>query len=135
MSDDDKVVPFPVIERIDELLKPFGFTFRYYTLVNRAPVAIDTPVRWAEEVARRMMMQKTYGVEPGASGAGAILLQRTLQLSFDHNAVISVPSFVADASGGFVGEGLPIPARSLLAQPVYRLRVANGVALGGCLAA
>jgi hypothetical protein len=64
MSDDVKVVPFPVIERIGELLKPFGFTFRYYTLVNRAPVVIDTPVRWAEEVARRMMMQKNYRVDP-----------------------------------------------------------------------
>jgi hypothetical protein len=50
--------------------------------------------------------------------AGALLLPRTLQLSFDGNAVISVPSFTADAAsgGGFVGEGQPISARSLLAQ-------------------
>jgi Phage capsid family len=53
--------------------------------------------------------------------AAAILLQRTLQLSFNHNALLSVPGFVADASGGFVGEGMPIPARSLLAQPLQLL--------------
>ena len=50
--------------------------------------------------------------------AGAILLPMTLQLRFDHSAAISVSSFVAEASGGFVGENMPIPSRSLLAQPL-----------------
>jgi hypothetical protein len=49
--------------------------------------------------------------------ASATLLEETLQLSFDGAAVISVPAFVADATGaGFVGEGAPIPARSLVAS-------------------
>lgn len=65
MSDDDdnKVLPFPV-QRIDELAKSLGFAFRYYTLVNRVPVVIDTPVQWAEEIARRTMMQRDYDVDP-----------------------------------------------------------------------
>ena len=51
--------------------------------------------------------------------AGAALLTKTLQLQFGGNAVISVPSFTADASGAsFVGEGQPIPARELLASPL-----------------
>ena len=51
--------------------------------------------------------------------AAAILLERTLQLSFDGAGTISVPGFIADASGAsFVGEGAPIPVRSLLASPL-----------------
>src|SRR5260370_6473303 len=51
--------------------------------------------------------------------AAAILLERTLQLNFDGAGTISVPGFVADASGAsFVGEGAPIPPRSLLATPL-----------------
>ncbi|MET4313545.1 phage major capsid protein [Bradyrhizobium sp. RT4b] len=51
--------------------------------------------------------------------AGATLLAQTLQLSFDGAATISVPGFVADASGAsFVREGAPIPARSLMAKPL-----------------
>ena len=51
--------------------------------------------------------------------AGAAVLTKTLQLLFGGNAVISVASFTADASGGgFVGEGMPIPSRELLAMPL-----------------
>jgi hypothetical protein len=61
-----------------------------------------------------------YFIQSLASvAAGAILIQHSLQLSFDGAAAISVPGFVADASGGsFVGESQPIPSRSLVAQPV-----------------
>lgn len=66
MSDDDNnILPFPVIERIDEVLTGFGFHLRYYTLVNHQPVAIEKPSEWVNEVARRMWMLKTKsGVDP-----------------------------------------------------------------------
>ncbi len=51
--------------------------------------------------------------------AAAALLAKTLQLSFDEAGTISVPAFVATASGAsFVGELRPISARSLVAQPL-----------------
>ena len=50
--------------------------------------------------------------------AGATFLEQTLQLEFGNSAVISVPSFVVDANGAnFVGQGAPIPARSLAVTP------------------
>ena len=54
--------------------------------------------------------------------AGATFLEQTLQLEFGGNTVISVPTFVADANdAGFVGQGQPIPARSLLVTPCLLL--------------
>ena len=59
MTDDDNILPFPSVERIDDLLKPFNFRFRYYTLVNHQPVAIERPSEWVNEMARRMWMKKS----------------------------------------------------------------------------
>src|SRR5262249_13548600 len=48
----------------------------------------------------------------GPASAGAQLLERGLQFSFDGNAAISLPGFVADTNSvAFVQEGAPIPVR------------------------
>jgi len=48
----------------------------------------------------------------GPASAGVQLLEKGLQLSFDGNATISLPSFVADINSvSFVQEGAPIPVR------------------------
>jgi hypothetical protein len=50
----------------------------------------------------------------GATGAGVQLLKRGVQLNFDRNATITIPALIADAEhAAFVGEGQPIPVRSL----------------------
>ena len=55
----------------------------------------------------------------GGVSAGAVLLGQSLQLKFDGNGAISIPTFVADAAlVSFVREGYPIPARSLTGAPV-----------------
>jgi len=62
---DDNVLPFPnMITRIDALAKAAGFSFRYYTLVNRMPVAVHCAAGWAHQIGRREMMQRTCGVDP-----------------------------------------------------------------------
>jgi hypothetical protein len=53
----------------------------------------------------------------GPTGAGARLLQDSLQLTFDRFAEIFVPSIeVASNQGSFVGEGAPIPVHDLLSS-------------------
>src|SRR5262245_57410666 len=48
----------------------------------------------------------------GPTSAGAQLLEKGLQLSFDGAAAVSLPGFVADQNSvSFVQEGAPIPVR------------------------
>jgi hypothetical protein len=61
-DDDDNILPFPIIERIDELLKPVGF--RFYTLVNHQPVAIESMMKWTDEMMRRRWLAKHSAVDP-----------------------------------------------------------------------
>src|SRR5262245_32132733 len=59
----------------------------------------------------------------GPQSAGIQLLEKGLQLSFDHAAAITLPSFVADANSvAFVGESQPIPVRQFaVSAPVPQL--------------
>ena len=51
----------------------------------------------------------------GPMSAGSQLLARGISLSFENNAVLIVPSIVADAGNAdFVEEGAPIPVRQML---------------------
>ncbi len=100
-------------ERIAERMWPGDRDVGLLTRAGVAPISTTS--------ASALMRTLTEYLIASLSGisAAAILLAKTMQLSFAGSAVISVPSFVADASGSsFVGEGMPIPARSLLAQPL-----------------
>jgi hypothetical protein len=59
----------------------------------------------------------------GPQSAGAQLLEKGLQLSFDGNAAINLPSFVADQNAvAFVSESQPIPVRQFaVSTPVPQL--------------
>jgi hypothetical protein len=59
----------------------------------------------------------------GPQSAGAQLLAKGLNFSFDGNAAISLPSFVADQNSvAFVQEGAPIPVRQFsITAPVPQL--------------
>jgi len=59
----------------------------------------------------------------GPQSAGAQLLEKGLQLNFDGNAAISLPSFVADINSvSFVQEGAPVPVRQFaITTPVPQL--------------
>lgn len=51
--------------------------------------------------------------------AGAEVLAQTLRFSFGHNAVVSVPAFLADAVfASFVREGSPAPIYALQLSPL-----------------
>ena len=88
-DDDDNILPFPTIERVEEaLIKGFGIRFRYYTLVNHQPVAIEKPSEWVNEMARRMWMAKrSSDIDPwrvAETNIGDVRIS-TVFLGLDHS--------------------------------------------------
>lgn len=65
MSDDDNIIRFPHIERIDlePRLESLGKLMRQYTLVNRTPMPVDYD-RWAHEMEKRYECAKRTGIDP-----------------------------------------------------------------------
>lgn len=87
MSDDDNnVLRFPDIKRIDDLAKSFGLSFRCYTLVNRTPLPVDSPIEWAQEMAKRRLTLLKTGVDPwrvDETNIGPVSIS-TVFLGLDH---------------------------------------------------
>ena len=83
-------------------------------LICRSAVApADTVTSgWASQLAGTVVADFLATLAPAS--AGAALLSRGLQFSFDSNAGILCPGCLADTSEAtFVGQGLPIPVEQL----------------------
>lgn len=79
------------------------------SVVNPATI---TTTNWASQLAQTAVADFILGLGPAS--AGAALLSRGLQLSFDGSGAILVPSIAALAANAtFVKEGDPIPVRQL----------------------
>jgi hypothetical protein len=76
------------------------------------PAALDT-VSWAQDLSVYAVHDFVVGLAP--LSAGAALIGRGLNVPMNRAAVVAVPGYVcsADDAGAFVGEGEPIPARSM----------------------
>src|SRR5262249_19088055 len=85
--------------------------------------AASSPATLASTTALTRTIIADFLAALGPQSAGAQLLERGLQLSFDGNAAISLPSFVADQNSvAFVQEGAPIPVRQFaIPTPVPQL--------------
>jgi hypothetical protein len=81
------------------------------TKAATSPASLTTS-GWASQLATTAVADFVGSLGPAS--AGATLLKRGLQLSFDSAGGISVPGIIADAGEiGFVAEGAPIPAAQL----------------------
>ena len=92
MADDDNVLRFPHIERVDldaelEKLHAGRRQLGHYTLAGRAPVKVETLKAWVEEVARRHRIAAETGVDPwrvDLTEIGEVEIL-TVFLGLDHN--------------------------------------------------
>jgi hypothetical protein len=85
--------------------------------------AASTPASLTTSTAVTRTIIADFLAALGPQSAGAQLLQRALQFSFDGNAAISLPGFVADTNSvAFVADGAPIPVRQFaVSTPVPQL--------------
>jgi len=68
MPDDDNILHFPHIERIeiehaDALSRAFNL-LGYYRLVGHTPVKLESPIEWASAMAERFSLKRQHGVDP-----------------------------------------------------------------------
>jgi hypothetical protein len=68
MPDDDNILHFPHIERIeiehvDALSKAFNL-LGCYRLIGHTPVRLESPIEWANAMAERFSLKRQHGVDP-----------------------------------------------------------------------
>lgn len=83
---------------------------------DTAPAKLST-TGWAKELAARGLADFVVGLAP--LSAGAALIAGALQVPLNSWAGVVIPGYLVNANdaGGFVGEGEPIPVRSLNIYP------------------
>jgi hypothetical protein len=93
MIDDDNIVRFPQIARLDDLdaelekLDAGRRQLGHYTLAGRTPVKVETLKAWVDEVARRGRIAAETGVDPwrvDLTEIGKVEIS-TVFLGLDHN--------------------------------------------------
>jgi hypothetical protein len=105
MADDDNVLRFPHIERVDfdaELAKLHARLghkqLGHYTLAGRTPVKVETLKGWAEEMARRDRIAAETGVDlwrVDQTEIGTVRIS-TVFLGLDHNFLREGPPILLE---------------------------------------